>query len=173
MPLSGVAVSLAMTVRSRLPWRTSSSTTRSGVPTPIKPPIITLAPSGIIATDCSREIVFMIRAPIRSTPLQRDGDVAGHPVGKVGDLEAGLVTERSQVLIPEPVHLLGHACQRVLPARFQIVVDGAPVIGAQGIGEAEDFDLGQAVLDRALNDSGRPLERLLLGNAGGLGKLLD
>ena len=48
--MPGVAVSLAMTVRSRLPWRTSSSISRSGVPTPMKPPIIRLAPSGIIAT---------------------------------------------------------------------------------------------------------------------------
>jgi hypothetical protein len=54
-PLPGAAVSLAITVRSRLFWRTISSITRSGVPTAMKPPIIRLAPSGIIATDWSRE----------------------------------------------------------------------------------------------------------------------
>ena len=51
MPLPGVAVSLAITVRSRLFWRTISSMTRSGVPTAMNPPIIRLAPSGIMATD--------------------------------------------------------------------------------------------------------------------------
>ena len=55
MPTPGIAVSLAITVRSRLPWRTSSSTTFSGVPTAMKPPIIRLAPSGISATASARE----------------------------------------------------------------------------------------------------------------------
>src|SRR5262249_38919896 len=63
MPLPGVAVSLAMTVRSRFFWRTSSSTTRSGVPTAMKPPIRRLAPSGIISTDRSSEIVCMLALP--------------------------------------------------------------------------------------------------------------
>ena len=51
IPSPGAAVSLAITVRSRLPWRTISSMTRSGVPTAMNPPIIKLAPSGIMATD--------------------------------------------------------------------------------------------------------------------------
>ena len=63
MPLPGIAVSLAMTVRSRLPWRTSSSITRSGVPTPMKPPIIRLAPSGIMATASATSMVFMRASP--------------------------------------------------------------------------------------------------------------
>ena len=58
MPTPGLAVSLAMMVRSRLPWRTISSITRSGVPTAMKPPIIRLAPSGIIATASSTENSF-------------------------------------------------------------------------------------------------------------------
>ena len=59
MPRPGVAVSFAITVSSRLPWRASSSTTRCGVPTPMKPPIMRLAPSGIMATESSRLTVFM------------------------------------------------------------------------------------------------------------------
>jgi hypothetical protein len=51
IPRPGTAVSLAMTVRLRLSWRTISSITRSGVPTAMKPPIIRLAPSGINDTD--------------------------------------------------------------------------------------------------------------------------
>ena len=50
MPMPGSALSLAITVRPRFLWRTSSSTSRSGVPTPMKPPIITLAPSGMSST---------------------------------------------------------------------------------------------------------------------------
>src|SRR5215471_6767495 len=63
MPRPGTAVSLAMTVRLRLPWRTSSSIKRSGDPTPIKPPIMSDAPSGIILTALSTETAFMVRHP--------------------------------------------------------------------------------------------------------------
>src|SRR5215813_3251196 len=45
MPTPGIAVSLAITVSPPVPRRTSSSMRRSGVPTPMKPPIITEAPS--------------------------------------------------------------------------------------------------------------------------------
>jgi hypothetical protein len=41
--------------------RTNSSMRRSGVPTPMNPPIIRLAPSGMMATDCSAEIVRMLQ----------------------------------------------------------------------------------------------------------------
>ena len=61
MPRPGIALSLAMTVRRRLPWRTSSSINRSGVPTPIKPPIIRLAPSGIRSTASLRARAFIVR----------------------------------------------------------------------------------------------------------------
>ena len=50
MPRPGAAVSFAITVRSRFFCRTISSISRSGVPTAMKPPIIRLAPSGIMAT---------------------------------------------------------------------------------------------------------------------------
>src|SRR5262249_34252389 len=53
------AVSLAITVRSRFCCRTISSITRSGVPTPMKPPIIRLAPSGISATASESAMVCM------------------------------------------------------------------------------------------------------------------
>src|SRR4051812_885783 len=41
----------------------SSSITRSGVPIPMNPPIMTLAPSGITETDCSRETVCIVKRP--------------------------------------------------------------------------------------------------------------
>src|SRR5262249_57552841 len=59
MPRPGIAVSFAITVRFFFPWRTSSSITRSGVPTAMKPPIISVAPSGIMVTASSTEIVLM------------------------------------------------------------------------------------------------------------------
>ena len=59
----GSALSLAITVRLRLPWRTSSSIRRSGVPTPMKPPIMRVAPSGIIATASCTETVCMAGCP--------------------------------------------------------------------------------------------------------------
>ena len=59
MPVPGMAVSLAMTERSRFPWRTISSTRRSGVPTPMNPPISRLAPLGIKSTASPRDVVFI------------------------------------------------------------------------------------------------------------------
>ena len=46
MPMPGSALSFAITVKLRLPWRTSSSIRRSGVPTPMNPPIITACAIG-------------------------------------------------------------------------------------------------------------------------------
>src|SRR5215471_2464507 len=71
MPWPGLAVSLAITVRLRLPWRTSSSITRSGLPTAMKPPIITLAPSGMRATASFTETVFMAGHPSGYAPPVR------------------------------------------------------------------------------------------------------
>src|SRR3974377_25082 len=66
IPCPGIAVSLAITVRSRLFWRTISSIRRSGVPTAMNPPIMRLAPFGIMATEFSRETVWMCWAPFGS-----------------------------------------------------------------------------------------------------------
>src|SRR6185437_5587666 len=59
MPRPGTAASLAMIVSSLFFCRTSSSRSRSGVPTPMKPPIMMVAPFGIIATASSAEMFFM------------------------------------------------------------------------------------------------------------------
>ena len=58
MPTPGRAVSLAITVKSLRPWRTSSPIIRCGDPTPMKPPIINDAPSGIISTAAVSPIVL-------------------------------------------------------------------------------------------------------------------
>src|SRR5437773_906204 len=63
MPTPGMAVSFAITVRFPVPRRTSSSMTRSGVPTPMKPPIITLAPSGISDAASPSPMVFTVYEP--------------------------------------------------------------------------------------------------------------
>ena len=41
------------------------------------------------------------------------------------------------------------------------------MVGAQGVGKAEDLHLGQPVADRPVDDGGRPLERFLLGTPEG------
>src|SRR5215212_9401343 len=77
MPIPGAAVSLAMTVRSLFFCRTISSTTGSGVPTPMKPPIIRVAPAGIIATASWRVIVFIAASSLcRPAAVDRKGDAA-------------------------------------------------------------------------------------------------
>ena len=65
MPMPGEAVSLAITVRSRFSCRTSSSISASGVPTPMKPPIIRVAPFGIRATASSSGIAFISELRLR------------------------------------------------------------------------------------------------------------
>src|SRR3954469_23277091 len=59
-PFPGVAASLLIRVRPDFFCRTSSSSRRSGVPTPMKPPTMMLAPFGIMATASSTETDFMI-----------------------------------------------------------------------------------------------------------------
>src|SRR5215510_2364625 len=100
-----------------------------------------------------------------SAPLQRDTDVPGHATGEVDHLVPHLVAARLQLPFPEIVHLLGQAGQRLFPAGLQVVVDRTPVVGAHHIGKANDLDLGEAVLDGALDDGGNPFERLLVGHA--------
>jgi len=112
------------------------------------------------------------RSPICSAPFQRVSDVARHAAREVDDLNADLVSDRAQVPIPEGIHLLRQPGQGVLPARLHHI-DRAAVVRAQRVGKAEDLHPGQAVLDRALDDFGRALERLLLGNARGLQQFVD
>ena len=63
-PLPGRAASLQMMESSDFFCRTNSWTRRSGVPIPMKPPIMILAPLGIMATACSAETAFIESFPI-------------------------------------------------------------------------------------------------------------
>src|SRR3974377_1266048 len=93
IPLPGIAVSLAMTVRSRLFWRTISSIRRSGVPTAMKPPIMRLGPFGIMATEFSRETVCMCPAPFGSFGNATLAPLAGR---ESAQLDATLFGELAQ-----------------------------------------------------------------------------
>src|SRR3954463_6880270 len=59
-PFPGVAASLLIKERPDFFCRTNSSSRRSGVPTPMKPPTMMLAPAGIIATASSTETALML-----------------------------------------------------------------------------------------------------------------
>ena len=76
MPLPGEQASLAMTLRPDLRWRTTSSITRSGVPTPMKPPIIRRAPSGISATASATDIAFIANSVNESRDLGKSRSCA-------------------------------------------------------------------------------------------------
>ena len=78
MPRPGIAVSLAMTVRLRLPCRTISSIRRSGVPTAMNPPTMRLAPFGIMATASLTEMTFMACGLLLGGPaaVDRQADAA-------------------------------------------------------------------------------------------------
>jgi hypothetical protein len=59
IPLPGKAASLLMMESSDLLCLTNSSSSRSGVPTPMNPPTITVAPLGIMATASSTETTII------------------------------------------------------------------------------------------------------------------
>ena len=58
-PLPGTAASLLMMESSDFLCLTNSSSSRSGVPTPMNPPTITVAPLGILAMASSTETAFI------------------------------------------------------------------------------------------------------------------
>src|SRR5262245_45630950 len=109
MPLPGTAVSLALTTRLRFPWRTSSSTRRSGVATPMHPPVMRLAPSGIMATASSAAMVFMSRSVhlnrgrlIHMPTVADDDRLAGQGAGVEGgehQCNFGHIFDRREFLI--------------------------------------------------------------------------
>src|SRR5262249_24073515 len=127
----GVAVSLAMMVRSRFFCRTISSIARSGVPTAMNPPIMMLAPSGIMATDCWTETASMVFALAAHRALALACVCPGQDRERMS-LDHGLFVGRNDIkghaarrprnqrcaggvgggidLDPEPAQLCGDAC---------------------------------------------------------------
>jgi hypothetical protein len=74
IPLPGHAVSLAMTVRFLAPRLTSASMRRCGEPTPMKPPINSVAPSGINAAPASALIARLLMIEMAAgAPAERLG----------------------------------------------------------------------------------------------------
>src|SRR3954454_24175125 len=70
----------------------SSSITRSGVPIPMNPPIMRLAPSGMTETDCSRETVCIVKHP--SAELLR-GPAAVDRQRRASNLSGGFRTQEN------------------------------------------------------------------------------
>src|ERR1700730_3905270 len=81
-PTPGRAVSLPMIGSARTPRSTKAWTTRVAVPTPIKPPNITLAPSGIRTAASAAEIARRIAASAEDMIAAVDIDrVSRHRAG--------------------------------------------------------------------------------------------
>src|SRR3954454_1710804 len=76
-PCPTSAASLLMMESSDLPCLTSSSNSRSGVPTPMNPPTITLAPFGIIAMASSADTLFMGCSDIPRLEFQKSPQMIG------------------------------------------------------------------------------------------------
>src|SRR6266511_254522 len=106
------------------------------------------------------------RGGVRSglTPLQCHCDVSRHPAGKVYDFDLELVSAGTEVLRPKLIDLLWHAGERVFPARL-LLIDGAPLIRAQLIGEAMDLALGLPAPPLPLAHPHRPLTGVFVRNA--------
>ena len=76
------------------------------------------------------------------------------------------------MLVPELIDLLRLAGERRFPARLHLV-DGAPAVGAQLVGEANNLHLGETVLRGALDDRGSATDTLLVGDPRRLRQLID
>src|SRR5262245_7647439 len=113
-----------------------------------------------------------MRAVERSTPLQGHGHVSRHAAGKIDDLDPELVSALAKVLRPELIDFLGHARQRVFPARL-LLIDGTTFVSAELVRKTVNLHLGQAVADRPLDDLDGASNSLLVGNAGGLAHMID
>src|ERR1700733_15150906 len=76
-PFPGTAASLLIIERSLFFCLTTSSSRRSGVPTPMNPPTMMLEPGEIIAMASSTETALMIETPVSSRSVKggRNADV--------------------------------------------------------------------------------------------------
>src|SRR6201993_3153970 len=109
-PLPGVAASLLIRARLDFFCRTSSSSNRSGVPTPIKPPTMMVAPSGIIAMASSAETDFMLEAPV---DMDEGRDQSAVAVRRCFDLHQGSARGRRMRCPPQTNAQMGKDDGRV------------------------------------------------------------
>src|SRR5512132_3707879 len=105
-------------------------------------------------------------------PAQGHADVTRHTVGKIHDLYFQLVAARAKVLLPQLIDFLRHAGECPFPAGF-LLIDGAPLVRAQVVGQAKDLNLGHATVHRALDDLYPAPNRLLIGDARRFAELID
>src|SRR5882757_2160230 len=91
------------------------------------------------------------RSADRSTPLQHDADISRHAAGKIDNLRAQPVVERTQAAVPELVDFLRDAGQSLLPPGL-LLVDRSSAIGAERVGKSIDLDLGQSILGSTIDD---------------------
>src|SRR4029450_11252843 len=68
------------------------------------------------------------------SPAQENTDIARHAARIVEDLEADMIALGPELTLPERVDIFGNADQCLLPALLGLVY-GAPVVGAEGVGE--------------------------------------
>src|SRR6476660_4347887 len=112
------------------------------------------------------------RRPPRSTPSQRYGDVAWHAVRETDDLGLELVAARFEVLVPQLKDFLGDAGERLLPARF-LLIDGAPTVSAQRVGETVHLDLALTVVDGPLDQFQATPDALFIRNSGRFREVIE
>src|ERR1700722_12353618 len=129
MPFPGTPASLAMMERWDLRCRTNSSSSRSGAPTPMNPPIMTLAPSGILATASSTGTTLIIRS---SAELEAGKD----PDTSVQDALGG---ER-RVDLHQDAMIVGSSCWESRRKKYL-----KPIFTSPAVAGANDFEARSAV----------------------------
>src|SRR5262249_50961315 len=80
----------------------------------------------------------------RSSPLQRHADVSRSSAGEVDDLDPQLVSTIAEIFCPKLIDFFRHAGERVFPPRL-LLIDSAPLVGADHVREPIHLNLGLAV----------------------------
>src|ERR1700733_13217754 len=105
-------------------------------------------------------------------PRDDDADIAGYAAGKIDDLVFDAIAAGLQVVGPELKNLEWNAGERLFPA-WLLLIDGAATVCAQGIREAVDLNLLQAIADCPLDDARGQLDLFILREARRFAQLLD
>ena len=108
----------------------------------------------------------------RSDPAQGYADITPQTAGPLDDLESDLVSEWTQLPVPEAVYFGRYAGKRLFPAGFSLA-DRPSAVGAELIGEAVNLHFGKTVRDCALHDCRGALHHVFIGNAAWFAELLD
>src|SRR5262249_25046887 len=132
--------------------------------------------SALLCRSPQRAAARTRRRPVpsrsRSSPLERDPNVSRNSAFEIDNLNAQLVSQRTQTPFPECIDLPGDAREGRFPTRL-LLIDGAASVRAKDVRETVDLDLGKTVVSRTFNDAGGLFHHVFIRQTGRLAQPLD